>query len=159
VDIMFASARTLRGIDQLWSKIWMSVTETPRGRRHKDLGAKELMRLKQFGVPQEKNSVADVLGLQDMVSRQPEMQDFNSSEWVEDESIEEHEDTEFELYPEGRKTNPDEMPYFNDNWEQDELAEDDPLETTEELDLDEGDFEKAWNDGGEDIDDEQLAHH
>ena len=36
VDIMFASARSLRGVDHLWSKIWQSVTETPRGRRHKD---------------------------------------------------------------------------------------------------------------------------
>eukprot|EP00913_Durusdinium_trenchii_P022662 g21285.t1 len=36
VDIMFASARSLRGVDHMWSKIWQSVTETPRGRRHKD---------------------------------------------------------------------------------------------------------------------------
>merc|ERR1712062_633360 len=159
VDIMFASARTLRGIDQLWSKIWMSVTETPRGKRHKELGAKELLRLRQNGIPQEQNSVADVLGLHGMDSRQPDLQDFNGSDWEEDESVEEHDDTEFEPTPEGRKTGHDEIPYFNDSWDQDALAEDDDsLEMMEELDLTEEDFEEAWQAGEEDIDEEeQLA--
>ncbi|CAE7568610.1 engB, partial [Symbiodinium sp. CCMP2456] len=49
VDIMFASARALRGVDHLWSKIWQSVTETPRGRRHRDIGRKELERLNKEG--------------------------------------------------------------------------------------------------------------
>merc|ERR1711972_258498 len=38
VDIMFASAKNHRGVDHLWAKIWQSVTETPRGRRHSMFG-------------------------------------------------------------------------------------------------------------------------
>lgn len=49
VDVMFASARSLRGVDHLWSKIWQSVTDTPRGRRHKDIARKELERLRKLG--------------------------------------------------------------------------------------------------------------
>jgi GTP-binding protein len=69
VDIMFASAQSGKGVDQLWSKIWGSVTETPRGRRHKEIGARELAKLRQFygdGVQkadQVKDSLADMLGV------------------------------------------------------------------------------------------------
>lgn len=86
VDIMFASARSLRGVDHLWSKIWDSVTDTPRGRRHKEIAWKELMRLRQEGPGSltKEPTLADKLGLP---NQDEGMKDFDE-EWAEDTDIE-----------------------------------------------------------------------
>ncbi|CAE7943351.1 engB, partial [Symbiodinium sp. KB8] len=81
VDIMFASARALRGVDHLWSKIWQSVTETPRGRRHRDIGRKELERLNKEGPNALKApNLSELLEIPDY--QRP--QDFDEEDFEED---------------------------------------------------------------------------
>jgi len=163
VDIMFASARSLRGVDHLWSKIWQSVTETPRGRRHKQLAARELKWLKDFAaegrtVSKEKGpSVAEAVGLPDMPVP-PKVQDFDSPEWVEEDAAAERElraegrrgDTDFEPVAPGERTGPAKERYFHDKWEDGLLAEDGGRgEAGAELDLGDAELERPWQDGGQ----------
>lgn len=151
VDIMFASARSLRGIDQLWSKIWQSVTETPRGKRHKELGAMELHRLRQYvgrGMPRE-DGVADVLGLP-KAPPPDRMQAFDDAEeWAEDEDIE-------PVAP-GQRRGPEEERYFGDHWDQELLGEDTEAsgydsdlegldQGDENFELGEDELEQRWRD-------------
>merc|ERR1711920_737589 len=74
VDIMFASARSGRGVDQMWAKIWQSVTETPRGRKHKMLGPEELLKLRKYygiGVPKEASSEGSLSDMLDLAEAPP----------------------------------------------------------------------------------------
>merc|ERR1711972_121024 len=84
---MYVSAKSLRGLDHLWAKIWQSVTETPRGRRHRNIGMKELNRLySKEGIPEE-NDLANLFGL----TRAPapvDVRSFDSDEFAEDEDFE-----------------------------------------------------------------------
>lgn len=83
VDIMYVSNRSLRGIDHLWAKIWQSVTETPRGERHRRIGLKEFSRLSESGIPTE-NDLADLMGLPRQPMRSDGQEDFDSEEWADD---------------------------------------------------------------------------
>eukprot|EP00443_Scrippsiella_acuminata_P085315 CAMPEP_0115383968 /NCGR_PEP_ID=MMETSP0271-20121206/6866_1 /TAXON_ID=71861 /ORGANISM="Scrippsiella trochoidea, Strain CCMP3099" /LENGTH=653 /DNA_ID=CAMNT_0002807309 /DNA_START=331 /DNA_END=2293 /DNA_ORIENTATION=+ len=107
VDIMFASAKNHRGVDQLWAKIWQSVTETPRGHRHRMLGLSELDKLYKRApgdLPKEGN-LSEMFGL----PRAPlpeTAQDFDSETW--------EEDHDFSTQEPGRDKG-----YFDDKWGQD----------------------------------------
>eukprot|EP00933_Yihiella_yeosuensis_P029914 TRINITY_DN23561_c1_g1_i1.p1 TRINITY_DN23561_c1_g1~~TRINITY_DN23561_c1_g1_i1.p1 ORF type:complete len:218 (-),score=70.41 TRINITY_DN23561_c1_g1_i1:152-805(-) len=148
VDIMFASARSLRGVDYLWSKIWQSVTETPTGRRHKDIGRRELARLQQMGpeaVERAKGHVplSELLNIPDIARPQEELKDFDSErEWAEDAD---------ELKKEKRQK------FFDDKWGE-ELNESESETSSEDLrdiSLEEG--EEGEEDGmiyGEDGDEQ-----
>jgi len=107
-DIMFASPHSLRGIDHMWAKIWPSITNNPRGRRHINIGPEEVERLYSGSIPEE-GDLAELLGL----PREPEglkkqyeeeqMQDY--TEW---------EDEDFDPEQRGKDQ------YFDDKWEGDE---------------------------------------
>jgi len=131
VDIMFASAKNHRGVDQLWAKIWQSVTETPRGQRHRMLGLKELDRLYKRGrgnLPTEGN-LADMFGL----PRTPlptTAEDFDSETWEEDRDF--------------RKSEPGESSgYFDDMWGED-------LDERRQVSAGDGGNYGDHEDGGED---------
>jgi len=142
VDIMFASARSLRGVDQLWSKIWMSVTETPRGRKHRALGANELARLQKFGVPKP-DGVAEVLGLPKVVPPPPGADEFDSEEWEDDVDLEPTEP--------GQRRGED--AYFSDQWGE-ELLHEQPVPGQEDEDW-EGAEAGEWGQEGEATRDEE----
>lgn len=151
VDIMFTSARTLRGIDHLWAKIWQSVTETPRGQRHKNLGMQELQRLyKSSGLPKE-GDLAEMFGLPRTAPPVPKPEDFDSESWAEDRDFD-------PVKPNGggRKG------YFNDRWGQ-ELEEEDDAKSMpgEENDDPEGspgwDGEAEWDNESDVEEDDTLG--
>jgi len=144
VDIMFASARSLRGVDHLWSKIWQTVTETPRGKRHKDIGPKELERLRKMGAKaaSKDKSLAQLLNIPE-VARPP--QDFDADEWAED--------SEFERSAPGKGS----QEYFNDRWGED-LDEDEPLSRDSKVsDLGGFDFEGTDEEDFDDAEDAEFA--
>jgi len=135
VDIMYASARTLRGVDHLWSKIWQSVTNTARGRRHKELGQKELKWLREKGPGVETDSqLADLLGIP-MPEKQAEVEDFDTEEWAEDRDFE--------------PSQPGERHGYKDNWDRENQSGDEfqgfDGGDFDDDDLDDAEFEQRWN--------------
>jgi len=148
VDIMFASARKLRGVDHLWSKIWQSVTETPRGRRHKDIARKELERLQKEGPSAVKEpGLAELLNYpnyQDYL--QPKAKDFDQEEWAED--------TDFEPAAPGEQK----QDFFDDRWGEDPNDEEEDFLDTKMSDLRrlEG-SELMPDEDDEDLTEEELA--
>lgn len=146
VDIMFASAQTLRGVDHLWSKIWQSVIDTPTGRRHRDMGMKELAELnRRMRVPDDVDTLSEMLGVPRKEPPRPKAPGAagfgREEEWYEDAYVEP------ELPAEMRATGGGDQ-YFNDNWNEDELAEEELLDYDAALDEEEDDFEEE--DGFED---------
>mmetsp|Transcript_29310 Transcript_29310/g.67471 ORF Transcript_29310/g.67471 Transcript_29310/m.67471 type:complete len:719 (-) Transcript_29310:207-2363(-) len=84
VDIMFASPRTMRGMDHMWSKIWNTVCDTPRGRKHVMLGPNELSAAKRRnGAPPPPGNVAQLLGLTGGTIEEDSRQDFDAEGWRE----------------------------------------------------------------------------
>lgn len=169
VDIMYASARSLRGIDHLWSKIWQTVTETALGARHRAIGMRELQRLRALGPKKARDwkndSLAEMLDLEE-----PErIQDFDNTEaWAED--------VDMEPVAPGQSEE-----YFDDVWGEDldEEEEDDrqheastrlgdmsgtgldgssfdEAASSEEEDLDDRELERRWEDFD---DDDNRGHH
>jgi len=135
VDIMFASARSLRGVDHLWSKIWQSVTETPRGRRHKDIARKELERLMKGGDPLKAPSLSELMGMPDYRDQMPQAKAYDE-EWAED--------TDYEVSGEQQE-------YFDDKWgeELNEDADSSDARTSDLQRLEEDDdfaADEEWND-------------
>ncbi|CAK9026930.1 Probable GTP-binding protein EngB [Durusdinium trenchii] len=147
VDIMFASARSLRGVDHMWSKIWQSVTETPRGRRHKDIGRKELERLRELGPDATKGpSLSELLEIPDYRNVQ-QPQSFDGEEWAED--------NDYDM-----KVGERSEEYFDDKWGE-ELDDEGEGRTLDDFDdeayEDEDDFsedalERRWEDFDDDDD-------
>jgi len=125
VDIMFTSANSLRGVDHMWSKIWQSMTETPRGRRHREIGPRELARIQALGAKaNEEDSLADLLGIEEPAPK--DLQEFNEEEWTEADSEGEWvEDEDFEPRQPGQS---DEL--FYDRWSDQELQD---VEMSEKL--------------------------
>lgn len=141
VDIMFASARSLRGVDHLWSKIWQSVTDSQRGRFHKDLGPKQLDYLRRNGskAVQEargEQSLSELLNIPDI--REPKAEDFDSEDWAEDTEIQKPTATE-------RKSR-----YFDDSWGQElnenEGERDSSVEGLQTVDFGEAESEEDQQD-------------
>eukprot|EP00931_Biecheleriopsis_adriatica_P117069 TRINITY_DN92621_c0_g1_i1.p1 TRINITY_DN92621_c0_g1~~TRINITY_DN92621_c0_g1_i1.p1 ORF type:complete len:743 (-),score=162.97 TRINITY_DN92621_c0_g1_i1:21-2249(-) len=157
VDIMFASARSLRGVDHLWSKIWASVTETPRGRKHKEIGQKELERLRRLGpkAVKQEQSLSDLLEIPEVErphSPPPMVQNFDTKDWAE-EADPDIVDRDFEPSAPGERS----TQYFDDQWGED-LNED--LEDLQRIssmaDLRAAEFEED-DDGDFDESDEGLT--
>jgi len=149
VDIMFCSNRTLRGIDQLWAKIWQSVTETPRGRRHRELGARELYDLRnRMGIPEAYGGVAED-GLAEMLGI-PRGTPADMLTPVPEEEGEDFDSADYEPLQPGEKASGNEK-FFNDKWDGGLLDEEQPA--VDELEGE--DFDGDWEDA-EGLDDDEL---
>lgn len=138
VDIMFASARSLRGVDHLWSKIWQSVTETPRGRRHKDIARKELERLRTMGPEATKGpQLSDLLEIPDYRNAPREAVSFDGEEWAEDTDYDPGETADGEKY-------------FDDKWGEDLNEESEgessvaDFQAMEDEDFSDEELERRW---------------
>lgn len=83
VEIIFASPHTKRGIDHMWSLIWQSVSDNPRGRKSKELGARELLRLENEGIPKE-DSLMELFGFADPGVAPRAKTSFDTGRWVKD---------------------------------------------------------------------------
>ncbi|CAK0903768.1 unnamed protein product, partial [Prorocentrum cordatum] len=141
VDIMFSSARTKRGVDQMWAKIWQSVTETPRGRKHKLLGPNELLKLRNTmadydgeGVPKEATSEDTLADLLDLEEAPP----------VEASSLVDFGDASAQEEGAAPKVSKKKIPgAYADDWDADQLPDDFYMDE-EEPDLQEEVFEQGW---------------
>eukprot|EP00434_Breviolum_minutum_P021157 symbB.v1.2.018668.t1/scaffold1455.1/size117749/4 len=152
VDIMFASARSLRGVDHLWSKIWQSVTDTPRGRRHKDIARKELERLRTMGPEATRGpQLSELLEIPDYRNAPSETGSFDGEEWAEDVD-----------YDPGAQVAGEQ--YFDDKWGEDLNEESEvesrvgDLQPMDDMDdMDDEDFDEELERRWEAFDDETVS--
>eukprot|EP00438_Fugacium_kawagutii_P007061 Skav227754 [mRNA] locus=scaffold1653:21180:25330:- [translate_table: standard] len=102
VDIMFASARSLRGVDHLWSKIWQSATKGPQ--LSELLEIPDYRSLVKTGGPMRPKLISLLSG-----NATPEAVSFDGGSWAEDQDYD----------PREAQQNAGGQEYFDDKWGED----------------------------------------